>query len=78
MCVCVCFPWRVVKSKYAMCGFGTQCVYVYMVAHHCLEAAIIISPRWEVFGEVGQLWWNGAQTSSKTRKFEIKRLEKKM
>lgn len=65
-----------------MCGFGTQCVYVYMVAHHCLEAARVLPSLSLLAGKFLEKWANFDETvhktSSKMRKFEIKRLEKKM
>lgn len=49
-----------------MCGFGTQCVYVYMVAHHCLEAARVLPSLSLLAGKFLEKWANFDETVHKT------------
>lgn len=45
-----------------MCGFGTQCVYVYMVAHHCLKAARVLPSLSLLAGKFLEKWANFDET----------------
>lgn len=48
-----------------MCGFGTQCVYVYMVAHHCLEAARVLPSLSLLAGKFLEKWANFDETCTR-------------
>lgn len=45
-----------------MCGLDTQCVYVYMVAHHCLEAARVMLSLSVLAGKFLEKWANFDET----------------
>lgn len=45
-----------------MCGLGTQCVYMCMVAHHCLEAARVLPSLSLLAGKFLEKWVNFDET----------------